>query len=199
MKKLIARAALLLLAPVFATAQDADHQYHGQGYMFFAGAESSPCFATGGSNSCSSLERAGSTTALQFGGGGEFLVDKGLGFGGELLSSTQSWEGATLETWIGSINASYHFGSSTKKRKLEPFVTGGYTFLYVSNTGFPHANGGNFGVGVNMWLTRHAALRLEIRDDIGGRDLSAEFEPEGTYYLRSSQHLLGFRIGVTFR
>ncbi len=56
----------------------------------------------------------------------------------------------------------------------------------------------NTGVGMNIWLMLHAALRLEIRDDIGGRDLSAEFEPEGTYYLRS-QHLVGFRIGVMFR
>jgi hypothetical protein len=126
-------------------------------------------------------------------------VDKGLGFGGELLSSTQSWEGATLETWIGSVNVSYHFGSSTKKRKLEPFVTSGYTFFYVSNITLPHANGGNFGGGVNIWLLRHAALRLEIRDDIGGRDLSAEFDPSGTTYLRSSQHLVGFRIGMTLR
>jgi hypothetical protein len=184
---------------MLASAQDADQQYHGQGYFFFAGAASSPCFATGGSNSCSSLERAGSTTALQFGGGGEFLVGKGLGFGGELLSSRQSWEGATLDTWIGSFNVSYHFGSSTKKRKLEPFVTGGYTFFYVPNIGFGPDSGGNFGAGLNIWLLRHTALRLEIRDDIGGRHLSAEFEPEGTYYLRSSQHLVGFRIGVTFR
>ena len=35
MKKLIARVALLLLVPMLASAQDADHQYHGQGYGFF--------------------------------------------------------------------------------------------------------------------------------------------------------------------
>jgi hypothetical protein len=118
--------------------------------------------------------------------------------GGELLNSTQSWGGFTLGTWIGSVNVSYHFRSSTKNRKVEPFVTGGYTFFYVSNIGFGPDSGGNFGAGLNIWLSRHAALRLEIRDDVGGRDLSAEFEPEGTYYLRS-QHLVGFRIGVTFR
>ena len=167
------------MIPVLASAQDADHQYRGQGYLLFAG--------------------AGSTTpSYQFGGGGKVLADKGLGFGGELLSSTQWWEGATLETWVGSANLSYHFGSSRKNRKLEPFVTGGYTFFYVSNITLPHANGGNFGVGVNIWLKGHTALRLETRDDVGGRSVSAEFEPEGTYYLRS-QHLVGFRTGVTFR
>ena len=179
MKKLSVAVALLLLVPMLASAQNADHQYRGQGYLFFAGAGSS-------------------TASLQFGGGGEWLADDGLGLGGELLRSTQSWEGATLDTWIGSANLSYHFGSSRKNRKLEPFVTGGYTFFYVSDITLPHANGGNFGVGLNIWLKGHTALRLEIRDDVGGRSLSAEFEPEGTYYLRS-QHLVGFRIGVTFR
>jgi hypothetical protein len=183
---------------MLVSAQDVDHQYHGQGYWFFAGAESGAGSFQSGSTT-TSLPSGSVSNSLQFGGGGEFLVAKGLGFGGELLSSTQSWEGATLDTWIGSVNVSYHFGSSTKKRKVEPFVTGGYTFFYVSNIGFPHDNGGNFGAGLNIWLMRHAALRLEIRDDVGGRDLSAEFEPEGTYYLRSSQHLVGFRIGVTFR
>jgi hypothetical protein len=197
MKTLIATVALLLMVPALASAQDADHQYHGQGYWFFAGARSGTGSFQSGS-STTSLPSWSTTASRQYGGGGEFLVDKGLGFGGELLSSTQSWEGATLGTWIGSVNVSYHFGSSTKKRKLEPFVTGGYTFFYVSNIGFGPDSGGNFGAGLNIWLLRHTALRLEIRDDIGGRDLSAEFEPEGTYYLRS-QHLVGFRIGVTFR
>ncbi len=153
-------------------------------------------FATGGA---APVGLGASTNAHQFGVGGEWLVDKGAGLGGEILSSTQPFEGASLETWIGSINMSYHFGSSTKKRRAEPFVTGGYTFYYVSNITLPHDNGGNLGVGLNIWLARLIALRLEIRDDIGGQFLSAEFQSLGTYFLRSSQHLVGFRIGVTFR
>jgi hypothetical protein len=183
---------------MLASAQDADHVYHGEGYFFYAGAASGTASFQSGS-STTSLQSGSSTASRQYGGGGECLVNKGLGLGGELLRSTQSWEGATLDTWIGSANVYYHFGDSTKNRKWEPFVTGGYTFFYVSNIGFPHDNGGNFGLGINIWLKKHTALRLEIRDDVGGRDLSAEFEPEGTYYLRSSQHLVGFRIGVTFR
>jgi len=183
---------------MLASGQEVDHQYHGQGYWFLAGPSSGAGSFQSGSSS-TPLRPGSVSNSPQWGGGGEFLVAKGFGFGGELLDSTQSWEGAGLETWIGSVNVSYHFGSSTKKRKVEPFVTGGYTFFHVSNIGFGPDSGGNFGAGLNIWLMRHAALRLEIRDDLGGQDLSAEFEPEGTYFLRSSQHLVGFRIGVTFR
>jgi len=43
------------------------------------------------------------------------------------------------------------------------------------------------------------ALRLEGRDDVGGRHLTAEFVPIRVFYLRSSQQLVGVRIGVSFR
>jgi len=94
---------------------------------------------------------------------------------------------------------SYHFGPSRKNRQVEPFVTGGYTLYYVTNSELPHGNGGNFGVGLNVWLRRHTALRIEIRDDVGGRGLSVSYAPEGMSYARSSQHTVGFRFGVTFR
>ncbi|HXX23580.1 MAG TPA: hypothetical protein VEO19_10560 [Terriglobia bacterium] len=196
MRRLIATVALLLALPILGAAQDADHDYHGQGYAFLAFAPAHLSLAVPGS---ATVGLAASTNAHQFGWGGEFLAYKGVGIGGELLSSTQPFEGSSLETWIGSVNVSYHFGSSRKKRVAEPFVTGGYTFYYVSNITLPHETGGNVGVGVNIWVSRLAALRLEIRDDIGGQFLSAEFQPSGTYFLRPSQHLVGFRIGVTFR
>ncbi|MGA2074671.1 MAG: outer membrane beta-barrel protein [Terriglobia bacterium] len=196
MKKVITTAALLLALPLVARAQDAGYQYHGEGYGFLGYAPAHPEFAPPGS---ATQQLAGSTSAHQFGFGGEFLVDKGIGVGGEISSSTQSYEGAGLETWIGSINTSYHFGPSTKKRKVEPFVTGGYTFYYVANVDLYHENGGNVGGGVNIWLSRLAALRLEMRDDIGGQFLSVDFQSGGNYFLRSSQHLVSLRIGVTFR
>jgi hypothetical protein len=194
MKELIAAAVLWSMVPVFATAQNTGQRYRGQGYLFFAGAPSR------GFDPSAVVPR-GADTALQFGGGGEWLIAHGVGLGGEYLGSWQSWEGTSLDTRIGSINMSYHFGARKENRKVEPFVTGGYTFFNVPNVGLGHDNGGNFGGGLNIWLSRHAGLRLEIRDDIGGRDLSAEFEdePQGPFYLRSSQHLVGFRIGVTFR
>jgi hypothetical protein len=179
MRKRIAIAALLFAVPRWAPAQNADHHYHGQGYLFLADGASNPA-------------------SYQFGGGGEWLFNKGFGLASEIERSTQFWSGTTLNTWIGSTDLSYHFGSSTKNRKLEPFVTSGYTFFYVSGITLPHDNGANFGGGLNIWLKGHAALRLEIRDSFGGRNASAEFEPSGTTYLLP-QHLVSFRIGVTFR
>jgi hypothetical protein len=196
MKKVITLAALLLALPLVAPAQDAGYQYHGEGYGFLGYAPAHGEFALAGSPT---QQLSGSTSARQFGFGGEVLVAKGIGVGGEISSSTQSYEGAGLGTWIASINTSYHFGPSTKKRKVEPFVTGGYTFYYVANVDLYHENGGNVGGGVNIWLSRLAALRLEIRDDMGGQFLSVEFQPGGNYFLRSSQHLVSLRIGVTFR
>lgn len=186
MKNLIAATALLFLAPGWALGQSADRPPRGQGYFFFAEARTRASFGA-------------SSTLPQIGGGGEWISGHGLGLGGEYLRTAQSWEGTSLDTRIGSIDISYHFRPSRKSPKLEPFVTGGFSFFYVPGTGLGHDNGGNFGAGLNIWLSRHAALRLEIRDDIGGQDLSAEFEGGPPYYLRSSQHLVGFRIGVTFR
>jgi hypothetical protein len=196
MRKVITIAALLLALPLVARAQDAGYQYHGQGYGFLGYAPAHGEYVLPGSPA---QQLSGSTGARQFGFGGELLVAKGIGVGGEISNSTQSYEGSGLNTWIGSINASYHFGPSTKKRKVEPFVTGGYTFYYVANVDLYHENGGNVGGGVNIWLSRLAALRLEMRDDIGGQFLSVEFQSGGNYFLRSSQHLVSLRIGVTFR
>lgn len=194
MKKIISTAIVFLAFPMLASGQNNGQRYLSQGYFFLAVAPSHASFAFPAYGGV-----AGKDTALQFGGGGEFLIGHGVGLGGELLRSTQTWLGTTIGTTVGSIDASYHFGPSTDSRKVEPFVTGGYTFFYRA-ADLGHENGVNFGGGVNIWLSRHAALRLEIRDDIGGRDLSEEVEdPQDSYYLRSSQHLVGFRVGVTFR
>jgi len=173
MKKLITTAALLLLVPLLTSAQEADHQYHGQGYVLFG-------------------EGVTNSATYHLGVGGEMLVSKGFGFGGELafLSGER----------IGSADVSYHFGPSTKNRKVEPFVTGGYSFFSAPGN-FPNtdfANGGNFGCGVSIWLKKQAALRLEIRDSIGGRILGIDYEP-GYTVNDFPQHLVTFRIGVTFR
>ena len=112
MRRLIATAALLLALPILASAQDADHDYHAQWYAFLAGAPAHLSLAVPGS---APVGLSASTTAHQFGWGGEFLAYKGVGLGGELLSSTQPFEGGSLETRIGSFNMSYHFGASRKK------------------------------------------------------------------------------------
>ena len=92
----------------------------------------------------------------------------------------------------------YHFGPSQKNRKFEPFVTGGYTHFSIPNITLGPASGGNFGGGANIWLTKHAALRLELRDTIGGRSISEEFDSSGNFYT-APNNVASFRIGVTFR
>jgi len=196
MRNLFLTAAVLFAFLDLAQAQNSEPQYHWQAYFIpFADAPAKLSLQVGGS---APRELSTSTSAHQFGGGGELLY-QGVGVGGEILSSAQPFEGSSLRTWISSIDLSYHFGASTKRRKVEPFLTGGYTLYYVSNITLPHENGGNFGGGVNLWLWRPVAVRLEVRDNVGGQFLSAEFQGIGTYFLRSSRHLVGFRIGLTFR
>lgn len=171
MKKLIARTALLLLVPMSASAQDVDHQYHGEGYLFVADE---------------------ATVGPAGGGGGEVFLYKGLGVGGEFVKA-----GSPFGEIMVSANA-YFCVPSTKKNKFEPFVTGGYTLFYVPGVGLPHADGWNIGAGANIWLTKHAALRLEGRATHGGRDISIDYEPWGNSYT-APQNVFSFRIGVTFR
>ena len=172
MKKLIVAAALLLVVPAVVSAQDAVHGYPVEVYAFGA---------------------YEATLSVAGGGGGEWLFSNGLGLGGEFVQAVLPFDEFKV-----SANVYYHFGPSTNNRKFEPFVTGGYTYFYVPDVGLPHANGGNFGVGANIWLKKHAALRLEIRDTIGGRNISIDYEPEGNSYT-APQNVVSFRIGVTFR
>lgn len=171
MKTLIATAALLLVVPALASAQNADHPYYAEGYLLGAGTVTGP---------------AG-------GGGGEGIFSNGIGLGGEYVKAA-----SPFGEHIVSVNLFYHFGPSTKKRRFEPFVTGGYTHFSIPDITLGPASGGNFGIGANIWLMRHAAVRLEVRDTIGGRSISEDFEPWGTSYT-APNNVASFRIGVTFR
>jgi hypothetical protein len=172
MKKLIASAILLLVSPLFASAQNADHPYHVEGYLLAADE--------------AKVGPAG-------GGGVEGLSSDGFGLGGEYVKAASPFD----ENLV-SVNLFYHFGASKNHRKFEPFVTGGYTHFSIPNITLGPASGGNFGCGANIWLTRHAALRLELRDTIGGRSISTEFDPSGSFYT-APNNVVSFRIGVTFR
>ena len=97
-----------------------------------------------------------------------------------------------------SANVSYHFGPSTKKRKFEPFVTGGLTQFTVPNVDLDSVLGWNLGCGANLWLLKHTALRLEARDTFGGRSISIAYESGGNYYT-APQNVASLRLGVTFR
>ena len=128
------------------------------------------------------------------GGGGEGLFSNGFGLGGEYVKAASPFGEQML-----SANMYYHFGASTKKHRFEPFVTGGITRFWLSGSDYPPPTvGGNFGIGANIWLLEHAALRLEFRDTIGGRSLSVDYEPSGNSYT-APNNVVSFRIGVTFR
>jgi Outer membrane protein beta-barrel domain len=111
------------------------------------------------------------------GGGGERLVYRGLGIGGEIgyLSSTDSIGNGL---GLGSVNLAYHFNRSGK---VAPFVTGGASAAFRSGVG---AGGGNFGGGIQYWPKDHFGLRFEVRDHVFSSD---------------SPHVFTVRVGVTFR
>jgi hypothetical protein len=142
-----------------------EKEHRGQGYVFVApGAISS----------------SGTTATLHFGVGGEGLVHKGLGIGGEIgyLGPARG-----LQEGVGlfSANGSYHFKNASASGKLVPFVTGGYSLIFREGK----ANGVNFGGGVNYWFREAVGLRLEFRDQV--------------FTLGETTHYYGFRIGLAFR
>ena len=170
MKRLIATGALILAIPLFAPAQNPDHPYYAEGYLFVAKASTGP---------------AG-------GGGGDVFVHKGVGLGSEFVKAASPF-GERI------VSANMYYGvPRTKKNMVEPFVTGGLTFFSIPNTDQPTAIGGNVGAGANIWLTKRAALRLEGRVTFGGRDISIDYEPWGNSYT-VPQNVASFRIGMTFR
>jgi hypothetical protein len=151
------------LLATLAIAQTTEHR--GQGYLFVAPGGVAP---------------NGSTATLHFGVGGEGLLHKGLGVGGEIgyLTPARSFDSGF---GIFSANGSYHFTQATASGKVVPFVTGGYSLFFRDG----HANGFNAGGGVNYWFRERLGVRLEFRDQVvtEGREV----------------HYLGFRVGLAFR
>lgn len=163
MQKTIAALFLTLCAATSAFAQTGNDR-RGQGYVFVA-----PSGFT-----------SGSTAGVHIGGGGEGLVYKGLGVGGEI---GYAFPGESPDNGLGiaSVNGSYHFKNASASGKVVPFVTGGYTLLFRSAT----ANAFNFGGGVNYWFKERLGLRLEFRGHVPERNEISQ--------------VYGFRIGLSFR
>jgi hypothetical protein len=136
----------------------------GQGYVFFAPG--------------ATVQRGSSLGLAQFGGGGEALVYKGVGIGGELTYVTP-WSDYGAGVLLGSLDGSYHFA---RNRKISPFLTGGYSLAFRQG----YVNLVNFGGGVNCWVTRKVGVRLEFRDHINRND-----------WITS--HYLSARMGISFR
>ncbi len=204
MRKLIATVALLLTVPPSVRAGNADgNSVQGQFYFFTAPIVSNtrydlnPAYygvvftpgepppanyqltAVGGNNT---------------GFGGEVLInkgiDKGLGVGVELGYAGPDWSfnGEGSAVGVGSIDASYHFFGNKSRRKVEPFATGGYSLYYGERT--TTQSGYNLGGGVNLWVIKHAAVRLEVRYQ-GGIN--------GFHGYSQFNHYVAFRFGMTFR
>jgi hypothetical protein len=161
MSKLIFVIPLAVLLPIAAAAQS--KEWRGQGYVFVA-----PTSTTEGG------------FGLHIGVGGEGLVYKGLGVGGE-IGYLGSADGLRDGIGVLSTDISYHFTKATKSRKFAPFVTSGYSILFRSSA----VNSVNIGGGANWWFKERIGLRLELRDHIPLR-----FE---------SIHFFGVRIGLAFR
>ncbi len=180
MKRLIATTTLLLVIPIFAPAQSADHHYPLQAYSVFGVGTDPPeiyPIYPGGYGTLHSDSKQ-----VAFGGEGILKVGLGLGFemGWTKLLRSSIW----LRT--PSVYVSYHFPSFAH-RKVEPFVQAGVT---VMNYGIHVERGyasANFGGGVNFWVLRHLALRSDVKGFRGGAAY-----PEYPNFLE-------FRFGVTFR
>lgn len=135
----VARLALIFLAAL----ETLHAQSHG--YLFFG-----PGGVTSGGYTSGSM---------YMGGGGEGIFGPGIGAGVE-VGYTAPWRQFSSGIGIASANGSFHFRRSGR---LVPFATSGYTLFFRSG----HANGFNFGGGVNWWFSQRLGLKTEFRDHVG--------------------------------
>jgi hypothetical protein len=105
-------------------------------------------------------------STLEIGGGGEFCVYKGLGFGGALgglrVPSSDS-TGKTVYQWTGmaAFHTVYNF-QRRAKQKVNPFVVLGFTIVPAFDT----PGGYNLGGGVQYWFSSNLGLRVEFREHV---------------------------------
>ena len=112
MKSFLVVSFLVFLMPAFALGQDQNNA--AQGYAFVG------------------LGDSFGTTALHFGGGGEFDLYKGLGFSLDLGYMAPS-RGLQEGIGIFSPNGRYAFRHSADS-KLIPYITAGYSLLFRRDT-----------------------------------------------------------------
>jgi hypothetical protein len=188
MKTLIATLAFLLAAAVPVSAQSTDEQNKDHrplclGYAFVGDASHS--------------------MGLAAGMGGELSSSTGLGIGLEVGVTAFTRRGDqyynSYTTGVSSADVLYHYYSKkTKLRDVSPFVAGGYTILFGHNS-VPEGkdvktNGFNIGGGVDLFATKHAGLRFDVRYyGHGGRILKNAYPDVAEFSF------VAFRIGLTFR
>jgi hypothetical protein len=163
MKKLIFSLFILICLSSVSFAQAGDKR--AWGYVF------------GGVGGASDGEGA----FAHVGGGGEGLLHKGFGIGGELGYFAPV--SGTFGNGVGilSVNPAYHFTNASASKKVVPFVTGGFSLAFRSSAA---SGGGNVGGGVQYWFKEKAALRVEFRSHVFSSDRP---------YLHS------LRVGISFR
>jgi len=195
-KTLFLATILWLMPPTLALAGNSDSPVQPQFYFFTAPIVSNARYyfnwahlsACGSAlppplSYCTATARGGTNTGF----GGELLGRKGLGVGIELGYGGPDWSFSGVGAFgVGSVNASYHFFGRHSHRRLDPFVSGGYSLYFAGNEMFQ--SGFNVGGCVNLWFIKHAALRLEIRDQDGLNHFGSQFT-----------RLAAFRFGMTFR
>jgi hypothetical protein len=157
-----AKAEDQLPQPGQPPAPENPRQYRAQGHLFGA-----PGAYVGYSES---------VAVIHIGVGGEGLVYRGFGLGAEagVLWAVRGSDPLGLV----SVNGSYHF---SRRRKLCPFLTGGYSLI----GGDGNRSLVNVGGGANWWIRNRTGIRLEFRDHV--------------YADGSNRHILEGRIGFAFR
>lgn len=110
--------------------------------------------------------------------GGDYMVWKGIGFGGDATYAFPRREPSD-GLGLAAVHGSYHYVNQYNPKKLVPFANAGYTLAFRSGT----ANFAHIGAGIIYWFN----------DDIGFR-----FEWRNTFNT-SERYLSGIRLGVTFR
>ena len=124
---------------------------------------------------------SGGAGTMHFGGGGERYFGRHVGVGVEAgyLSPLGSFSEG-IGTFSPDVVA--RFLPKSSENKVEPFVNGGYSLFFREGA----VHGANVGGGVNWWFKDRLGLRFEVRDNF------AAIEGD-------TVHLVGFRIGLTFR
>ncbi len=175
----------LFVASVSALAQAPDSTSRWNAYAFLAPGTSTH-FESG-------------RATVHIGGGAERFIYQGLSVGAE-VGPVITWTAPGRAAFnpfsndrvhgLFSPNIAYHFVSNTTDRKLDPFLTGGYSLFFgigndlvVPGRGFTNTQSGyNVGGGANFWILRKAAMRLEFR------------QQSSVWYKT-----MDVRVGMTFR
>ena len=150
MRQIIAKAALLLMLPALATAQNTDHRPRGLAYVFVG----------------AGTHQMGLTAGF----GGEGYVYRGLGMGLEVGTAGVGTAANGNPNWIGlgAADASYHFFPKKLLGRAAPFVAGGYTNLFGQDVFLQYpgprspgnfVHGFNIGGGIDLFASKHAGWR----------------------------------------